>query len=150
MRGQGRVKDQSWLCSSYQLPSPDQRQLQALLPIGRKFEAVFFHRQCILATRWYLFGYAFYDILVSEWSKYVYASYFGYFGRVEQKPLTLEQYGLEKVGLFNKILRMSPLGQVWFFIVWEGGHQLPEAGEDQNAKDCDKVWHACYWPIGRT
>ena len=39
-------------------------------------------------------------------------------------------------------------------ILWEGCHQFSEAvrGEgrraDHNAKDCDELWHACYWPGG--
>ena len=56
---------------------------------------------------------------------------------------------LEEVELFNKSFRMSPLGQVWFSPPYgREGHQLLETGGwNQNAKDRDEIWRACYWPV---
>ena len=65
--------------------------------IGRKFEVVFFHKLCILARRWHLIWLCILRCTCECIERTLYASYFGYFGTcVDQKPLTLEQYGFGK------------------------------------------------------
>ena len=67
----------------------------------------------------------------------------------DQKLLTLEQCAFGKGEITQQELSNKPSRTSLFFPLWEGGHQLSKGRWNENAKDRDGIWHACYWPGGK-